>query len=104
MKIRKNKKIKKIIVGASGTGKTEKCLRIANKFKGTVVYFSGVPCAEYYYKDKVNFKDFIIANKNSNTHLENGKKYFFLRNQAIRLFYQWKISQFFLEKEIKMIL
>lgn len=98
---KKKTSIKKIIIGESGIGKSKECFQLANKYKGTVVYFSGVAKSENFYQNNEEFRNFIVADKNRNIHLENGKKYFFSPENATkcRLLIE-DITMLFAEKNV----
>lgn len=81
---KKKTSIKKIIIGESGIGKSRECFRLANQYKGTVVYFSGIAISERFYQNNEEFRNFIVADKNRNIHLEDGKKYFFSPENATK--------------------
>lgn len=67
--------MKRIIVGKSGTGKSKWCFEIADKYKGTVVYLSGVPYDGAY--EKYGYiGDYEISTLQQTVFMENNKKYF----------------------------
>ena len=81
------KKLKKILVRQTGKGKSFECFRIANKFKGVVLYFSRV-CEKHYEKIE-GFSDFVVVNRdveiNDIVPFKNGKKYFFVANSSVEV-------------------